>query len=118
MNLVENLVSSYGTLTGYLMYLLALMTKIARGVYKTRKIGSRCVNVCAYRFEFVWWKRKETVIFILFHNNTHPSNQHIHPINQHILSQSVAQFSHSLDLDSLLRHSVPQSVARSLRSLE
>ena len=118
MNLVENLVSSYGTLTGYLMYLLALMTKIARGVYKTRKIGSRCVNVCAYRFEFVWWKRKETVIFILFHNNTHPSNQHIHPINQHILSQSVAQFSHSLDLDSLLRHSVPQSVARSLRSLD
>jgi hypothetical protein len=64
------------------------------------------------------WKRKETVIFILFHNNPHPSNQHIHPINQHIhpinqhiLSQSVAQFSHSLDLDSLLRHSVPQSVA-------
>ena len=86
MNLVENLVSSYGTLTGYLMYLLALMTKIARGVYKTRKIGSRCVNVCAYRFEFVWWKRKETVIFILFHNNTHPST---HPSNQSTHPQSV-----------------------------
>jgi hypothetical protein len=63
MNLVENLVSSYGTLTGYLMYLLAIMTKIARGVYKTRKIGSRCVNVCAYRFEFVWLEKKRNCHF-------------------------------------------------------
>ena len=61
---------------------------------------------------------KEKKLSFLFYFIIIHIHQHIHPINQHILSQSVAQFSHSLDLDSLLRHSVPQSVARSLRSLD